>query len=68
MFAPNLTVNELINGREIFEYVQKRLIKVKNINKTLLKQIGQLKKTRSLKENGKFKVKRPETYDKKVSV
>ena len=36
----NPTVNEPTNGREIFEYVQKKLTKVKNINKTLFKRIS----------------------------
>ena len=40
MFTFNPTVNELINGREAFKYVQKKLTEIKNINKTLLKRIG----------------------------
>ena len=68
MSAPNPTVNKPTNGREVFEYVQKKLTEIKNINKTLFKQIGQLEKTRSSGGNGKFKVKRPKTYDGKVSV
>ena len=40
MFAFNLTVNELINGREAFKYVQRKLTEVKNINKALIERIG----------------------------
>ena len=36
----NPTVNELINGRKAFKYVQKKLTEIKNINKALVKQIG----------------------------
>ena len=41
---------------------------MENINKALVKRIGQLKKAKPSGGNGKFKVKRPKTYDKKVSV
>ena len=40
MSAFNPTVNEPVNGRKAFEYVQKRLTEVKNINKALVKRIG----------------------------
>ena len=68
MSAFNLTVNEPANGRKAFEYVQKRFTEIKNINKALVKRIGQLEEARFSGNNGKFKVKRPKIYDKKVSV
>ena len=68
MFAFNLTVNEPANGRKAFEYIQKKLTEIKNINKALIKRISQLEKAKPSGNNGKFKVKRPKTYDKKVSV
>ena len=40
MFAFNLTVNEPVNGREAFEYIQRKLTEVKNINKALVKRIS----------------------------
>ena len=40
MFTFNPTVNEPANGREAFEYVQKRLTEIKNINKALVKRIS----------------------------
>ena len=64
----NLTVNKPINGRKAFEYVQRKLTEIKNINKALIKRIGQLEKAKLSGNNGKFKVKRPKTYNKKVSV
>ena len=36
----NPTVNEPANGREAFEYVQRKLTEIKNINKALIKRIG----------------------------
>ena len=68
MSAFNPIINEPANGRKAFEYVQKKLTEMENINKALIKQIGQLKITRSSGNNGKFKVKRSKTYNKKVSV
>ena len=40
MSAFNPTVNEPINGRKAFQYVQKKLTEMKNINKILFKRIG----------------------------
>ena len=68
MFAFNPTVNEPANGRKAFEYVQKRFTEIENINKASIKRIGQLEKTRPSDNNGKFKVKRPKIYDKKVLI
>ena len=68
MFASNPTVNEPINGRKAFKYVQKKLTEIKNINKALIKRIGQLEKARPSGNNGKFKVKQLKTYNRKVSI
>ena len=68
MSAFNPTVNEPANGRKAFKYVQKKLTEIKNINKALIKRISQFEKTRPSGNNGKFKVKRPKTYNKKVLI
>ena len=68
MFTFNPIINKPANGRKAFEYVQRRLTEIENINKALIKRIGQLKEARPSGNNGKFKVKQPKTYNKKVLI
>ena len=57
MFTFNFTVNEPANGRKTFKYVQRKFTEIENINKALIKRIGQLEKVKPSGNNGKFKVK-----------